>query len=308
MPNSSPDSRQMITPFIWYDNEAEDAAKLYTSLFADGRITHVSRYSDAGNEAHRQPAGKVMVAGFELAGKRISALNGGPAFKPTPAISLLVRLESEAEVNALWEGLAEGGSVLMPLDGYPWSRRYGWLQDRYGVSWQIAVHETTGQGPTITPSLLFTQDNMGCAAEAIALYTRIFPAAEKGPVQYRDATDGEAAGTVLFGNFTLFGQQFSIMDAPGAHDFGFTEGLSLMVSCDTQAEIDHYWEALTADGGSESQCGWLKDRFGVSWQITPTVMEGLMASSDAAAADRLMTAMLKMKKLDIATLQAAARG
>lgn len=307
MPNSSPASRQVITPFIWYDNEAEDAARLYTSLFADGRITHVSRYSDAGNEAHGQPAGRVMVAGFELAGQRISALNGGPAFKPTPAISFFVRLESEAEVNALWEGLGEGGSVLMPLDGYPWSRRYGWLQDRYGVSWQIAVHETTGQGTTVTPSLMFTQGNMGRAAEAIALYTRIFPGAAQGPVQYRDATDGEAAGTVLFGDFTLFGQQFSIMDAPGAHDFGFTEGLSLMVSCDTQAEIDHYWEALTADGGRESQCGWLKDRFGVSWQITPTVMEGLMASSDAAAADRLMTAMLKMKKLDITTLQAAAR-
>ena len=307
MPNSSPATRQKITPFIWYDHEAEDAARLYTSLFADGRITHVSRYSDAGNEAHGQPTGKVMVAGFELAGQRISALNGGPAFKPTPAISFFVRLESEAEVSALWEGLGEGGSVLMPLDGYPWSRRYGWLQDRYGVSWQIAVHETAAQGPTITPSLLFTQGNTGRAAEAIALYTRIFPGAVQGPVQYRDATDGEAVGTVLFGSFTLFGQEFSIMDAPGAHDFRFTEGLSLMVSCDTQAEIDRYWEALTADGGKESQCGWLKDRFGVSWQITPTIMGELMASTDQATADRLMTAMLKMKKLDIATLEAAAR-
>jgi predicted 3-demethylubiquinone-9 3-methyltransferase (glyoxalase superfamily) len=308
MPNSSPASRQVITPFIWCDNEAEDAARLYTSLFDDGRITHVSRYSDAGHEAHGQPSGKVMVAGFEIAGLRISALNGGPAFKPTPSLSFFVRLDTEVEVDALWKGLGEGGSVLMPLDGYPWSRRYGWLQDRYGVSWQIAVHETAARGTTITLSLMFARGNMGRAAEAIALYTRIFPDAAAGQIQYRDPTDGEAAGSVLFGSFTLFGQQFSIMDAPGAHDFGFTEGLSLMVSCDTQAEIDHYWEALTADGGRESQCGWLKDRFGVSWQITPTVMEGLMASSDAAAADRLMTAMLKMKKLDIATLEAAARG
>ncbi|MCZ4287919.1 VOC family protein [Hoeflea alexandrii] len=307
MPTSAPVSAQKITPFIWYDREAEDAAKLYTSLFADGRITHVSRYSEAGRDAHGQPSGKVMVAGFEVAGLRISALNGGPAFKPTPALSFFVRLESEAEVNALWEGLGEGGSVMMPLDGYPWSRCYGWLQDRYGVSWQIAVHETAAQGTTITPSLLFTQGNMGRAAEAIELYTSVFPGSAKEHVELRGAADGEAAGTVLFGSFTLFGQQFSIMDAPGAHDFGFTEGLSLMVSCETQAEVDHYWEALTAEGGQESQCGWLKDRFGVSWQITPTVMEGLMASSDRAAADRLMTAMLKMKKLDIATLEAAAR-
>lgn len=307
MPTSAPVSAQKITPFIWYDREAEDAAKLYTSLFDDGRITHVSRYSEAGLDAHGQPSGKVMVAGFEIAGLRISALNGGPAFKPTPALSFFVRLDGEAEVNALWEGLNEGGSVLMPLDGYPWSRRYGWLQDRYGVSWQIAVHETAAQGPAITPSLLFTQGNMGRADEAIALYTSVFPGSAKEHVELRGAADGEAAGTVLFGQFSLFGQEFNIMDAPGPHEFGFTEGLSLMVSCETQDEIDHYWEALTADGGQESQCGWLKDRFGVSWQITPTVMGQLMASTDQAAADRLMTAMLKMKKLDITTLEAAAR-
>lgn len=307
MSTSDPVSSQKITPFIWYDHEAEDAARLYSSLFADGRITHVSRYSEAGREAHGQPAGKVMVAGFELAGRRFSALNGGPAFKPNPSISFFVNLDTATEVDALWDGLSDGGTVMMPLGSYPWSQRYGWLSDRYGVSWQIAAREKPEHGPTITPSLLFTQANMGRAAEAIALYTGIFPDAAAGPVQYRDASEGEAAGSVLFGQFSLFGQEFNIMDAPGAHDFGFTEGLSLMVSCDTQAEIDHYWEALTADGGQESQCGWLKDRFGVSWQITPTVMEGLMASSDAARADRLMTAMLKMKKLDIATLEAAAR-
>lgn len=307
MHNPNPGPGQKITPFIWYDHEAEDAARLYTSLFADGRITHVSRYSDAGNEVHGQPAGKVMVAGFEIAGLRISALNGGQAFRPTPSISFFVRLDTEAEVNALWERLGEGGSVLMPLDTYPWSRRYGWLQDRYGVSWQISVHETGARGPTITPSFLFTGDNFGRAAEAISLYTSIFPGSEEEHVELREPGDGEAAGSVLFGSFTLSGQTFNIMDGPGAHDFGFSEGLSLMVSCETQDEIDHYWEALIADGGRESQCGWLKDRFGVSWQITPTIMEKLMASSDPAAADRLMTAMLKMKKLDIATLEAAAR-
>lgn len=308
MSNPNPSRGQKITPFIWYDSEAEDAAKFYTSLFADGRIIHVSRYGEAGQDVHGQPAGNVMVASFEIAGLYISALNAGPAFRPTPSLSFFVRLDTEAEVDALWKVLGEGGSVMMPLDSYPWSRRYGWLQDRYGVSWQISVHETDALGPTVTPSMLFTQDNMGRAAEAIEFYTRVFPDSAEEHVELRGPDNVDAANTVLFGSFTLSGQTFNIMDGPGAHEFGFSEGLSLMVSCETQDEIDHYWETLIAGGGRQSQCGWLKDRFGVSWQITPTVMEGLMASSDAAAADRLMTAMLKMKKLDIATLEAAAQG
>lgn len=141
MPKSNGQHSQKIIPFIWYDSEAEDAARLYTSLFANSRITDLSRYSDAGREAHGQPAGKVMVAGFELAGQRISGLNGGPAFKPNPSISFFVQFETAAEVDALWAGLSAGGTVLMPLDAYPWSQRYGWLNDRYGVSWQIAVME-----------------------------------------------------------------------------------------------------------------------------------------------------------------------
>ncbi|AKI01101.1 hypothetical protein IMCC20628_02403 [Hoeflea sp. IMCC20628] len=301
-------SRQIITPFLWFDSQAEEAAELYTSLFADSRITHLSHYSEEGREAHGQPVGKVMVAGFELAGQHFAGLNGGPAFKPTPAISLFVELDTEAEIHALWAGLSDGGSVLMPLGSYPWSTCYGWLNDRYGVSWQIMLRQQPGEGQTITPALMFTQGNYGRAADAIALYTGIFPGSATGPVQYRDAAEGEDAATVLFGRFTLFGQDFIIMDGPGSHGFSFTEGVSLMVSCETQAEIDRYWDQLTADGGQESQCGWLKDKFGVSWQITPTIMDRLMAPTDQAMADRLMNAMLKMKKLDVATLEAAARG
>jgi len=308
MSHSNGHSRKIITPFLWFDSQAEEAAKLYTSLFADSRITHLSHYTDEGRETHGQPSGKVMVAGFELAGQRFSGLNGGPVFKPNPSISFFVQFDTVAEVDALWAGLNGGGSVLMPLDSYPWSQRYGWLNDRYGVSWQISVMEKPAEGQTITPSLMFTGDNLGRVSEAIELYTGIFPDSATGMVQYREPAEGEASGTVLFGQFKLCGQSFNIMDAPGPHDFSFTEGVSLMVLCETQAEIDHYWEALTANGGQESQCGWLKDKFGVSWQITPTVMEGLMASTDPLKADRLMKTMLKMKKLEIATLEAAARG
>ncbi|MGJ8570519.1 MAG: VOC family protein [Hoeflea sp.] len=308
MVNFKGHSTQIITPFIWYESGAEDAADLYTRLFAGSHITHISHYSDAGREAHGQQAGKVMVAGFELAGQRFSGLNGGPAFKPNPSISFFVEFNTVAEVDALWAGLSDGGSVLMPLDSYPWSQRYGWLNDRYGVSWQIAVTEMAANGQTITPSLMFTGDNLGRGSEAIELYTGIFPDSATGMVLYREPTEGEETGTVQFGQIKLCGQSFNIMDAPGHHDFSFTEGVSLMVLCETQAEIDHYWKALTADGGQESQCGWLKDKFGVSWQITPTVMEGLIASADPAKADRVMNTMLTMKKMDIAAMEAASQG
>ncbi|MEM5473328.1 VOC family protein [Hoeflea sp. AS60] len=308
MTNSDTQYRQGITPFIWFDSEAEDAARLYTSLFANSRITHLSRYSSEGHDAHGQPAGKVMVAAFELAGQQFSGLNGGPMFKPNPSISFFVELDTEEEVNALWAGLGEGGSVLMPLDNYPWSQHYCWLNDRYGVSWQIMLRANQDGGQTITPVLMFTQENLGRATEAIELYTSTFPRSAAGAVQFREAAAAEEPATVLFGRFTLFGQDFIIMDAPGSHDFSFTEGMSLMVSCETQSEIDRYWDRLTADGGQESHCGWLKDKFGVSWQITPTIMGQLMASTDQATADRLMREMLTMRKMDIAALEAAARG
>lgn len=299
---------QKIIPFIWCDNTVEEAAEHYASLFADGRIIHVSRYSEAGKEAHGQRPGAAMVAAFEVAGLKISALNGGPAFKPNPSISFFVELDSADEVRRLWDGLSTGGDELMALGSYPWSQCYGWVSDRYNVSWQVSVRLQPSGEPTVRPSLLFTGDNMGRAAEAQRFYTDIFPDSAVGLTAYRDASDADAPGTVLFGQFDICGQGFNIMDAPGSHGFSFTEGVSLMVSCDTQAEIDRYWDALTADGGAESQCGWLKDKFGVSWQITPTIMQDLMASRDQARADSLMTAMLKMKKLDIATLEAAARG
>ncbi|MCC0033842.1 MAG: VOC family protein [Hoeflea sp.] len=307
MTGSDRQSTQVITPFIWFDCEAEDAARLYTSLFPNSRITQVSHYRGEGEHIHGQPAGKVMVASFELDGHRFSAINGGPVFKPNPSISFSVHLDSHEKVDVLWKGLSVGGQVLMPLEAYPWSPRYGWLSDRYGVSWQIAVSDKPAERQSIIPSLLFTGDGDGRAAEAIDLYTSIFPDSTPGMVQYRDGRDGTLGTSVLFGRISLFGQIFNIMDGDGPHDFTFNEAVSLMVSCETQAEVDHYWDALTAEGGSDGRCGWVKDRFGVSWQLVPTALPRLMSSPDRALASRVTQAMLKMNKIDIATLEAAAR-
>jgi predicted 3-demethylubiquinone-9 3-methyltransferase (glyoxalase superfamily) len=156
---------QKITPFLWFDNNAEEAAQFYVSVFKNSRILAVTRYGDAGPG----PKGSVMVVSFQLEGQQFTALNGGPRFK-------------------------------------------------------------------------------------------------------------------------------------------FTEAFSFVVSCENQEEIDYYWNKLTAEGGQESACGWLKDKFGFSWQIVPTALGKLMTDKDPKKANRVMQALLQMKKIDIATLEEAAEG
>lgn len=158
--------KRKITPCLWFDTEAEDAANFYVSVFKDGRITQVSRYGEAGREVHGKPPGSVMVVAFEIDGQAFTALNGGSQFK-------------------------------------------------------------------------------------------------------------------------------------------FSEAVSFQVMCDSQAEIDHFWSKLSA-GGRESQCGWLKDKFGLSWQIVPSVLPQLLSGADGARLNRMMGAIMKMKKFDLAELQRAA--
>jgi predicted 3-demethylubiquinone-9 3-methyltransferase (glyoxalase superfamily) len=157
---------QKITPFLWFDSQAEEAAKFYTAIFGNSRIGSIARYSEAGEKAAGRPAGSVMTVEFQLEGQDFVALNGGPHFK-------------------------------------------------------------------------------------------------------------------------------------------FTEAISFVVNCDTQPELDHYWNKLSADG-KEQQCGWLKDKFGVSWQIVPEILSDLLSGKDSAKSQRVMEALLKMVKLDINKLKEAA--
>ena len=193
----------------------------------------------------------------------------------------------------------------MPLQAYPFSELYGWLADRYGLSWQVSLawgEETT----RITPSVMFVGDHVGQAEEAINFYTSVFADSEVGELsRYTEGQEPDKEGTIAYGPFVLAGQDFAAMDSAREHDFTFNEAVSFIVDCGDQAEVDYYWEKLSAVPESE-QCGWLKDKFGVSWQIVPTVLNKLVADSDRAKANRVMEAMLQMKKLDVAALQAAA--
>jgi predicted 3-demethylubiquinone-9 3-methyltransferase (glyoxalase superfamily) len=241
-----------------------------------------------------------MVVMFEIAGCQIMGLNGGPMFKPNAAISLFAFFENEPAVDAAWEKLSGGGSVFMPLNKYPWSDKYGWVQDKYGISWQLMLTKPGMMEQPIIPALMFTQTVAGKAEEAMNLYVSLFPNSSIKDISCYEKGEGDVEGTVKHGRFLLNGQLFVAMDSSAPHAFTFNEGVSISVSCDTQEEIDHYWNSLTANGGQESMCGWLKDKYGVSWQIVPSMLGSLMA--DPQKGQRVMQQVMKMKKLEIEKL------
>jgi predicted 3-demethylubiquinone-9 3-methyltransferase (glyoxalase superfamily) len=296
---------QKITPFLWFDSQAEEAMEFYTGIFDDSRIVNISRYPDRDLEGPMQGMqGKVITGEFELAGQRFLALDGGPNFKFTPSISFFVNCETAAEVDALWEQLSDGGSVAMPLDTYPFSERFGWLEDRYGVSWQLNVG---ARAQKITPFLMFVGDLNGKAEEAIRTYTSIFRNSGIENILHHGADGSEQEGTVMHAVFQLAGQDFMAMENDGDHPFSFTGAISFYVECESQDEVDYFWEKLSAVPQAE-QCGWLADQYGISWQIVPTVLPELLNDPDPEKSRRAMDAMLQMKKIDIAALQAAHAG
>jgi len=289
---------KQITPCLWFDKEAEEAAMLYTSIFKNSKIGTVSRYGKEGFEFHHMPEGTALIVTCELNDKKIMCLNGGPLFKFNPSISFFVTCKSIDETNEIWNKLFEGGKALMPIDKYAWSERYGWLQDRFGLTWQISYSNNSDADQKITPSFLFTAHNFGRAEEAIQFYTAVFKNSSVDMLAHY-AKEDKNAGKILYAEFTLNKNSFIAMDGPGVHDYSFNEAVSLVINCENQEEIDYYWNKLT-EGGSEGQCGWLKDKFGVSWQVVPTILEKLM--SDKEKSGKVMRAFLQMKKFDIEIL------
>jgi predicted 3-demethylubiquinone-9 3-methyltransferase (glyoxalase superfamily) len=295
-----------ITPCIWLDDQAEQAAAFYVRTFPAGRIIAASRYPESSDNPSARPRGSVLTVDFEVAGQRFTALNGGPIFVLNPSISFFVHVDTPADAERLFAALADGGEVLMPLDSYPWSERYGWVKDRFGVSWQVIAGRRAEGGRTIAPCLMFAGPQHGRAAEAMRLFAGIFPGGRIDSMERYAAGEGPP-GTVKHGRFGLAGHEMVAMDSHVDHGVTFNEALSLQVMCEDQDEIDRYWTALS-DGGEPGPCGWLKDRFGLSWQVVPTAIAEWMTSTDTAARDRAFEVMLQMKKLDIAALRRAYEG
>ncbi len=268
---------------IWCNNNAKEMADFYCGTFPDTKIVDENP----------------MVVMLEMAGQKMMLLNGGDIFRPNPSVSFMALCSTAEEVETLYNKLIDGGGPLMALGEYPWSKKYGWVADRYGVSWQLYLGENGGAKEKYVPTLMFTGPNNGKAKEAIGFYTKIFPASNVQGIMEYSGSEGEQKGNVQHAQFDVYDFTLMCMDSSLDHQFNFTEGISLVVNCKSQEEIDQYWDALTAGGGAESQCGWLKDKYGLSWQIIPENIAALIQSPAA------MQAMMKMKKINIAALEAA---
>jgi predicted 3-demethylubiquinone-9 3-methyltransferase (glyoxalase superfamily) len=293
-----------IIPNLWLDGQAEELANFYTSVFKNSQLGNTVYYTEAGKEIHGHEPGEVVTVDFEIEGMHLVVLNGGSLFKVNPSISFFVRCRTAEEVDGLWSKLSEGGQALMDLGEYPFSKKYGWLKDKYGVSWQLNFTEEDFD-QKISASLLFTQDKAGKAEEAMKFYASVFPDSKVGTIsRYGAGQEPDKEGTVNYGEFTVLGDQMLAMDSARSHDFSFSEGVSLMVECKDQAEIDEYWGKLSAVPESEI-CGWLKDKYGVSWQIVPEVMAKMIKEGSPEQIERLTASYMKMGKFDIAELERA---
>jgi len=292
---------QKIIPHLWFDKDATEAANFYVSTFPNSRIKDTTML-------HNTPSGSVDIVTFELLGLEFQAISAGPLFKFNPSISFHVTCKTKEEVDNIWNKLSPGGQVLMELGAYPFSDRYGWLQDKYGLSWQIIYSSEDHEKQKITLVIMFVGDVCGKAEEAVKFWTSIFPEAKVNALlHFGRGEEPDEEGTLKYGSFSLFGQEFGAMDSAYEDAFTFNEAISFIVNCDTQEEINDYWEKLSAVPEAE-QCGWLKDKYGISWQVVPSMMDEMLRGDDIERIDRVTKAFLVMKKLDITKLQDAYDG
>lgn len=292
---------QKIVPHLWFDKEAKEAAIFYMSLFDQSKLLNETVLENT-------PSGNAELVNFELAGQQFQAISAGPFFKFNPSISLMVACHSVEEVNTKWKALSEGGQELMPLGEYPFSKWYAWVQDRYGLSWQLMLIENGENVQKITPNFLFSNESCGKTEEAVKYYTEIFENSELGIIsRYGEGEAASPKAKINYAAFKLEGIDFSAMDNGFDVDFSFNEAFSMIVNCENQQEIDYFWDKLSSVPEAE-QCGWVKDKFGVSWQIVPTILKHMMKSGDSEKIKRVTEAFLKMKKFDLEVLQKAYNG
>ena len=289
---------EKITPHLWFDNNAEEAANFYTSIFKNSKIKNVTTL-------HNTPSGTVEIFTIELLGQEFTLISAGPLFKFNPSVSFLVVCNTKEEVDELWGNLSNGGMALMELGEYPFSEKYGWVQDKYGLSWQMIYMGDRKIKQRIIPTLLFVGKQYGKAEEAMNFYASVFENARVGDIlHYSKGEEPDKEGTVKHSSFILEGQEFAAMDSARDHNFEFNEAISFMVHSETQEEIDSYWAKLSAYPEAE-QCGWLKDKYGLSWQIVPNLTDEMLKDNDEKKIERVTEAFLQMKKLDIAKLKEA---
>ena len=278
---------QSLGTCLWFDGKAKEAAHFYKDVFGDVDILSENP----------------MAVVYNIYGRRFMNLNGGPGYPINPSISFFISIETEVEMDAIWEKLMTDGKVLMPLNKYPWSDKYGWCADKYGVNWQLMLgHKSRTK---VMPNLLFTGAQNGKAKPAIDYYSNLFTNSNTIQIDAYQKGEPDIEGHIKYAQFELNDFSFGAMDSSAPHQFSFNEGVSFIITVDTQEEIDYYWNYLVADG-APGRCGWLKDKFGVSWQIVPSILGKLM--TNPASAPKATYAFLQMSKFIIADLEKAVEG
>lgn len=290
-----------ILPFLWFDQDAKELASFYKETFPESSVQRILH-------SLQSPGGELEIYSATLWGSEFQLMKTKRPFSFTPAISFHVSCSTREEVDQIWKAISREGTILMELGEYPFSKHYGWLADRFGVSWQIDLVSNRPVTQRIHPALLFTGEQYTHGEEALAFYTSIFPNSRLEMVShFEKGEEPDLPGRVKYAEFSLNGYRFSLMESGYPHEFTFTEAISFVVLCETQEELDKYWETLSAFTEAEA-CGWLKDRFGISWQILPNALYEMEQSADPERIMRMYQALLSMKKLNISELQKAFNG
>ena len=288
-----------LIPHLWYQDSLKEVFALYSSVFAE---TQQLYHSHLGGT----PSGTVEMAAWLLEGLEIRVLSAQAPFHLTPSFSFLVACSTAEEVDEKYRQLSFGGTILMPLGSYSFSPRYAWVVDRYGLSWQLMDFSGREVTQRLILTLMYTSQVAGHCEEALRHYCQLARTSSIGEIdRYGSGFEPNLPNHIRHASFQLENLVLAAMDSSAGHDFSFSEAASLVVQVSSQDELDHWWLALSADPEAE-RCGWLKDRFGVSWQIVPQQLEALMSSPDEAVRNRVRDAFLAMKKLNIATLEQAA--
>ncbi|RXK48751.1 VOC family protein [Aquirufa rosea] len=274
-----------IQTCLWFKQTAKEALEFYQSIFED---------FDVKSE-------NPMACSVRMNGTDFIFLGGAKQLDFNPSISFFVIFTSQEELEKKWKALSADGKVLMELNNYPWSSSYGWCEDRNGISWQLMIHSSLPE--KIIPALLFTQHNNGKAEQAIRYYTTLIPNSRIDLLDRYVEGSGDTPGNIQHAQFLLNSQHFVALESSHMHQFIFNDAISFVITCQNQQEIDWYWDSFIQDGGKPGRCGWLKDSFGVSWQIVPENLGRLLAHPDKYK--QVTDLFMRMDKINLQVLQDA---
>lgn len=263
---------QKITPFLWFEKDMKAVTDFYMSVFPGSSVK-------GGGELDNTPSGAVQMVTLEIYKQDFSLMTAGPYLPFNPTVSFIVGCDSPEEVDSIWTKLASSGKILMELNSYSFAEKYGWVQDQYGVSWQIMFSSAMKAPQKIIPTMMFAGDVCGRAEEAVNFYTSVFKNSSIGYIQAYDGSEpvDEPRAKTKHAGINLDGFNMALMDSGKISPLNFQQAISFVVNCENQEEVDYYYDKLK-EGGNEVQCGWLNDKFGFPWQVVPNAMTKMMST------------------------------